>query len=198
LLAPVTVSRKRTPSPAKLHSSDILQPPGQSSGWHRRSSSPRPFSTIAAAMSATTAATAILKVDEASPRGDDAAGTSGSMVTPPAATSDLMPSASSSPAPVVPGSLRAPSTASHDFVNVAVQPVRPPMAIQTESYTSSIFSTESTSQHHGSPYDVLESSPDSEFSREPLLGSSTSSIRMIPEVGPQEVMPSRVGEGPVE
>jgi hypothetical protein len=201
-LTPVISSRNRTPSPTNPRPSDNLQPPNQSGSWRGRSSSPRPFSTIAAAMSATSTVTAILQGDEASSRRDKSAGASGS-TTAPGAISGSMPAATSSPTPAVSGSpsstTSVPSPNSHDSVNVVVKPERPQMSIQTESYASSIFSTGSTGQRPASPYEVLGSSPDSEFSREPLLGSTEPDTPTIPEAGLQEVIPSRVvGERVVE
>jgi hypothetical protein len=192
-LAPAVGPRTRTPSPTNPHPSDSLQPPSESSNlWHRRSPSPRPFSTIAAAMSATSTATAILEGEDASIRGPNAAGTSGSSSTPATTNRSQTPTISS-------GALHTEgisSPSSRDSVNVAANPTRPPVSIQTESYASSMFSTESTGRTTGSTYDVLESSPDSEFSREPLLGSSSFDTPMMPESGLPEV-PSRVGEGAV-
>jgi hypothetical protein len=195
-VTPTTGSRKRTPSPPNPHSSGNLQIPSQSSGWGRRSPSPHSFSTIAAAISATSTATAFLQGDEASTRGDNAAGMSGSPSTP-AATSNPPP-ANSPPSAVSsnpPATAGIPPTPFYDSGHAAVKPVRPPVSTQTESYSSSIFSTESTSQHPESPYDVLGSSPDSEFSREPLLGNSEPNTPTIPATGLQELMPSQVGEG---
>lgn len=135
-LTPVNYSRKRTPSPTNIPSIDSLQPPSQSSSWQRQSSNPRPFSTIAAAMSAASTATAILKGDEVYTRGDGTHGVSGSIST-------TVPS--SIPAPVV-SSSSLPTTSilssdSHSFVNVTGKPDRPPMSVETE-YASSIFSRE--------------------------------------------------------
>ena len=193
-VTPTTGSRKRTPSPTNTHSSGNLQIPNQPTGWGRRSPSSHSFSTIAAAMSATSTATAFLQGDEASTPGDNAAGISRSpsvpAVTgnPPPATSP--PSAISNNPPATAG---IPSAAFYNSGHVAVKPVRPPVSIQAESYSSSIFSTESTSQHPESPYDVLGSSPDSEFSREPLLGNSEPGTPTRPTTGLHEL-----GEGAAE
>lgn len=195
-LTPVALTRKRTPSPTSTGPSEILQPASESSRWRRRSSSPRPFSTIAAAMSATTTATAILgRGDGSSELSNGFPGNS----TPTAAsfraessptngtvsTADNLPSAA----------VAIPSPNSTDTESIAAKPIRPTMLIPTDSYASSVFSTESAGQT-ASTYDVLGSSPDSDFSREPLLASSPDtptlpeSIDSVPEAAS-----SRVGQG---
>jgi hypothetical protein len=186
-LTPAGSPRRRTPSPANQHPSDSLQPGSESSSpWHRRPSNSRPFSTIAAAMSATSAATAILKAEDTHSRDDNAVGISGNSSTPAAISSSTTPPVSSSLS-------ISPSPSSR---NVPANSARPQMSIETESYASSIFSLDSIGQAT-SPYDVLGSSPDSEFSREPLLGRSGPGTPTIPDPALPEVpweMPSRAGE----
>lgn len=196
-LTPVTGSRRRTPSPSNPHLADNLQPSNHSRSWRRRSSSPRPFSTIAAAMSTTSTVTAILQGDETSNRRDNSSSTNGSTTTS-GATGSSMPAASCGPSSGSPSISSIPSPNSLESVDVAVKPERPPMSIQTDSYASSIFSTGSTGLRPASPYDVLGSSPDSEFSREPLLGNAEPVTPTIPEAGLPEVIPSRTGEAAVE
>jgi hypothetical protein len=135
-------------------------------------------------MSATATATAILKGDEAFSRGDNSVG-SGSIST---SSSSASPARATSSSTAVMTSASSP--ASQNSVSAAPKPDRPPISIQTESYASSIFSTESTGQYPTSPYDVLASSPDSEFSREPLLGGAPETL-IGPEARRQEVIPSQ-------
>lgn len=163
-LTPNSTSRNRTPSP--VHASRILQPSSESSNnWRRRSSSPRTFSTIAAAMSATSTATAILANTESTGLINDSSSSSvgGCSASPRATNHDL---AAAQSALLDPASI--PVSRSSDDLGT---PKRPPIPIERESYMSSIFSADSTSQNASSPYDVLNSSTDSDFSREPLLGS---------------------------
>jgi hypothetical protein len=158
-LTPISAVRNRTPSPIHPLSES-------SSNWRRRSSSPRTFSTIAAAMSATSTATAILaNKDTVMPGDDNASPPSGRSSAPPVANNPEAAAKHSTRLEV--GGIPIP----RDSDDVGT-PRRLPMPIETESYGSSIFSTESTGQTASSPYDVLGSSPDSEFAREPLLGNS--------------------------
>jgi hypothetical protein len=173
-LTPNPGSRNRTPSP--IPPPRALQPSSDSSSnWRRRSSSPRTFNTIAAAISAATTATAILADEETSsvPGGDNSSPPSGRCSTPAKNTEAA-----------------ATSNTSLDMAEISIlrdsddvgTPRRPPIPIQTQSYASSIFSTGSTGQTTRSPYDVLSSSPDSEFAREPLL-SSNPITPAIPDAG---------------
>lgn len=177
-LTPVASPPRRTPSPENQRPSDNLQAPhSSSSSWHRGSPSSRSFSTISAAISTTSTATAIPK-GRPSSYDDTTTSTSGSSSTPGATST---PPASTNP----PATTSIPSPPFRESVNVVVAPIRPP-AIHTASSTSSIFSVESAEQTSGSQYDCLGSSPDSEFSREPLLGSSYDTPT-IPESGQPEV-----------
>lgn len=181
-LTPISALRKRTPSPIHPLSES-------SSNWRRRSSSPRTFNTIAAAMSSTSTATAILaNKDTTIPGDDNTSPPSGRSSAPPVANNPEA-AARYSPRLEVAG---IPIPRDSDDVGT---PRRPPIPIETDSYASSIFSTESTSQTARSPYDVLSSSPDSEFAREPLLGSSPV-VQTVSDAGTdsREIVSSRVVE----
>jgi len=188
-LTPNPTLRNRTPSP--VPPSITMQSSNESSSnWRRRSSSPRTFNTIAAAMSAASTATAILANRETSPVSDaDGAAPSSGRSSPPAPTSNAEPAATNNISPDMDGTYIARDP---DAVDT---PRRPPIPIQTQSYASSIFSTGSTGQSVRTPYDVLGSSSDSEFAREPLLSSSPGTPT-IPDTGisPPEVVPSRLAE----
>lgn len=190
-LTPIAALRQRTPSPTPAGSSANLQP-SSSKGWRRRSSSPRNFSTIAAAMNATNTATAILNTSDVPSDSSSPAGPSGNTSTPNPPSTPTPATFSESVSP--PSETVSPIDVPKDASGSDAKPARPAIAVHTSSFASSLFSAESA----GQSYDVLESSPDSTVSREPLLASSPDTPT-IPE--PSESPPtikdagSNVGEG---
>lgn len=109
-----------------------------------RQSNPPPFSTLAAAMSSANAAQAILSNNDSSSNS----------------------SAPTSPPPVPTVTVQGPAE-----IHTTPSPTRPTLPPPSMSFASSVFSTESNEQTAGSTYDVLGSETDSEYAREPLLGS---------------------------
>ncbi|KAJ7098092.1 hypothetical protein B0H15DRAFT_824072 [Mycena belliarum] len=147
-------TRSRSPSPNPLQALKDT-----ASGWRRRTSSPPPFSTLSAALSTVSTASAVIH----------GSGESSSVTAPSSQTVATVESTGDgdNPIPTITvGSNIDPSPVS---VAEVENPTRP-ISNHQES-TSSIFSTSSSV---GSPdtYDNLPSSPDSVVAREPLIGST--------------------------
>ena len=151
-------------SPRQASTPNNAEPSAPLNNMQRGPASPPPFSTLAAAMSATNAATAILS---------NHGGTGNS-------TASRDTAAASTTAPVPP-----PDTGKPINIPVAPMPDRPTLASEHMSFASSMFSTESNEQDAGPTYDVLESDTDGEFARQPLLASDpptpTEGSHSVPE-----------------
>ena len=174
-LTPIASLRRRTPSPAPTGSSTHLPPSSSSQGWRRRSSSPRNFSTIAAAMNATNTATAILNASDVPSGSSSAAGPSGTPNPPSnltaATLSENVSLASDTSLMGVPSGSDGKSA-------------RPAIAVHTDS---SILSTETTG------YNDPESPPDSTISREHHLVSGPDIFPESPE-SPQSIKEAGSGK----
>lgn len=159
LLSSVTASRSRSPSPPG-NSASIQG----SSTWLRRASNPPPFSTLSAALSAATTASAVI------------AG--------PAASHD-----NSAPANIKPSSSPTYETQpSAETLNITggerSTPSLRPTPMHQDSQASSVSSIDSQAGPATS-YDELASSPDSDSSvaREPLIGTKVLDASVTPRAG---------------
>ncbi|KAJ7489882.1 zf-C3HC4 type zinc finger protein [Mycena galericulata] len=149
-----TSSRSRSPSPNPLQALKDT-----ASGWRRRRSSPPPFSTLSAALSTVSTASAVIN------------GTGGEPIPSPTTTEPAAPAQPSAgdAEPAIPTITLAPSDTPNtlSISDSGVESAARPNPTHEESFTS-MFSTNSSV---GGPdtYDNLPSSPDSFVAHEPLL-----------------------------
>jgi hypothetical protein len=166
-----SIPRNRTPSPSPpvTHSASVANSQSDNTtSWFRRTSNPPPFTTLNAALGAASTARAI--IGDGADHVQEGAGdlpqntTAAANATP----NDLVHTEPTSPPltvaipsapPLVPTPNGAPSATLH----------------RAQSLADSVISSDSPYPGPPSSYDVLLSSPESEFSHEPLLGNAHAS-----------------------
>ena len=167
------LSRSRTPSPSPpTNPASAFQSLNDTATWRRRTSNPPPFSTLSAALSASSTVSAVLgsagPAPNAAPNlnGDASVhaenGTAASASIPAITTAGNTVPRRSDDTSAMEGPFQQPGSLE--------QPVR----ASRDSPASSMFSTD-TSAQAGFSYDYLPSSPDSILARDPLLRPETQS-----------------------
>lgn len=147
-----SLSRNRTPPPSS-HTPSTSVPrnsDASSSSWHRRAPSPAPYSTLSAAMSAASTASAIL--------GNHPTSDSNGAVVNNEVSRPNLGAGASDPSP------------SHLLLSISTPSGQPKIVRRSES-PSPPETSEDAPPHSTSPYDNLPSSPESLVAHEPLLGS---------------------------
>ncbi|KAJ7090050.1 hypothetical protein C8R43DRAFT_1050487 [Mycena crocata] len=169
-------SRSRSPSPNPLQALKDT-----ASGWRRRTSSPPPFTTLSAALSTVSTASAVINGMGGEPIPPPPTATEADLPTTQAASADG-PGASEIPTITVASSSTSgtPDESTVKGGTEAESPVRP-MSTHQDSFAS-MFST-SSSVGGVDTYDNLPSSPDSVVAHEPLLGGSTPEAPATPKNG---------------
>ncbi|KAJ7470581.1 hypothetical protein FB451DRAFT_1474968 [Mycena latifolia] len=154
----LTSSRSRSPSPNPLQALKDT-----ASGWRRRTSSPPPFSTLSAALSTVSTASAVINGSGGEPSSLPAPTTQTDVPTEPSSGDgdNAIPT-------ITVAGVNTPNESTASGTE-AEHPVRP-----TSNHQDSFASMFSTSSSVGGPdaYDNLPSSPDSFVAREPLLSST--------------------------
>ncbi|KAJ6546504.1 zf-C3HC4 type zinc finger protein [Mycena vulgaris] len=154
----LTSSRSRSPSPNPLQALKDT-----ANGWRRRTSSPPPFTTLSAALSTVSTASAVINGSGGEPSSLPAQTTQSDTPTQPSGGDgeNAIPT-------ITVANINTPNESTASGTEVE-SPVRP-----TSNHLDSFASMFSTSSSVGGPdaYDNLPSSPDSFVAREPLLGST--------------------------